>query len=411
MRRCHLLFFTVAAICCAQEPNLTTPPPDTKTRTEWLEKLSAQKAAELKPEEVTKVERLMLKFASAEFFAKLAGQTGGFRPVFGGQQTGSGFSLGAAWRPPTDTRKPYSLFASGVVSTRLWQRYTAGISFPRLWQERLTFDLQGQYADMNSMSYFGPESVQRFRNRSNFRVEQTGFTGILSVKPVRHLRFGGIGGYFLYNTGRGQDGRYASVEEVYTPSQVPGLDRQANYLKLGFEAEYEYLDFARGPRKGGIYRARWTNNSDRTWGNFNFRQLDMEARQYIPFFNEKRVFVLRAASTMTYTNNGNLVPFYLQPTVGGSDDVRGFAAYRFYGNNRAVANVEYRWEIFSGLDGAVFFDAGQAFDRRSEFAFKKFETSTGFGLRGNIRNITVIRVDVGISREAVRVWFKFDNFM
>lgn len=407
-------FLAIRAISFAQqnqEVSPAEPPSDATTRTEWLEKLREQKAASLKPEEVSNVERIMLKLADAQFLAKLEGQTGGFRPVFGGQPTGSGFSGGFAWRPPNVARKPYSIYASGVLSTRLWQRYEAGISFPKLWSEKLSLNFEGGYADMNSLAYYGPENVQRFRNRSNFRLEESGVVGTLSVKPAKNLRFGALGGYVLYNVGTGQDSRYASVEQVYTPSQVPGLVQQTDYLKVGFEAEYDYRDFERGPRRGGDYRARWLWNSDRIMGGYDFRQLDLEARQYVPFFNEKRVIAFRAATTMTFTNNGSQVPFYLQPTVGGSDDLRGFAAYRFYGNNRAVANLEYRWEIFSGLDGALFADAAQAFDRRSEFRFQKFETSFGFGLRGNVRNITVIRVDVGVSRESVRVWFKFNNFM
>ena len=36
------------------------------------------------------------------------------------------------------------------------------------------------------------------------------------------------------------------------------------------------------------------------------------------------------------------------PTIGGSDDVRGFEDFRFRDRNAVVLNAEYRWEAFSG---------------------------------------------------------------
>ncbi len=74
-----------------------------------------------------------------------------------------------------------------------------------------------------------------------------------------------------------------------------------------------------------------------------------------------------------------------------------------------VANVEYRWESFSGLDMALFFDAGKVTSRRSDINFRNLETAAGFGFRFNVRNATFIRLDTGFSREGVQIWFKFAN--
>jgi len=99
----------------------------------------------------------------------------------------------------------------------------------------------------------------------------------------------------------------------------------------------------------------------------------------------------------------------MQPTLGGSDDLRGYRPYRFRDDNLLVMNAEYRWEIFSGLDMALFGDAGKVFARKSNFDLRNLESDAGFGFRFNARNQTFLRLDVGFSHEGFQVWVKFSN--
>jgi len=137
--------------------------------------------------------------------------------------------------------------------------------------------------------------------------------------------------------------------------------------------------------------------------------MDLEVQQYIPFFNRRRVIALRGKSVLTYADSGQRVPFYLQPTLGGSDDLRGFRPFRFYDDNMVVLNAEYRWESFSGLDMALFVDGGKVFPRRAQWNLKDLEGSAGFGFRFNVRNSVFMRVDVGFSHEGFQLWVKFNN--
>ena len=72
-------------------------------------------------------------------------------------------------------------------------------------------------------------------------------------------------------------------------------------------------------------------------------------------------------------------------------------------------NAEYRWEAFSGLDMALFADAGEVFARRSQFDLSRLESDAGFGFRFNARNQTFLRLDVGFSHEGFQVWVRFGN--
>jgi len=99
----------------------------------------------------------------------------------------------------------------------------------------------------------------------------------------------------------------------------------------------------------------------------------------------------------------------MQPSLGGAEDLRGYRPYRFRGDNLLAMNAEYRWEIFSGLDMAVFADAGKVYQRKSDFLLDDLESDAGFGFRFNARDKTFLRLDVGFSHEGFQVWVKFNN--
>jgi outer membrane protein assembly factor BamA len=112
---------------------------------------------------------------------------------------------------------------------------------------------------------------------------------------------------------------------------------------------------------------------------------------------------------MTQTASDQEVPFFMQPTLGGSEDLRGYNEFRFRDKNMVVLNAEYRWEAFSGLDLAAFADAGQVAPRPSELHLSNFEKSYGVGFRFNTEKSVFLRVDVGFSKEGQHLFVKFGH--
>jgi outer membrane protein assembly factor BamA len=94
-------------------------------------------------------------------------------------------------------------------------------------------------------------------------------------------------------------------------------------------------------------------------------------------------------------DTGQTVPFYLMPYLGGRDTLRGFREYRFRGPHTLLLQAEYRYEIWSGLDGAFFYDAGKVARQRSDLDLKHLEKDYGFGFRFNTDNGVVMRLDAG----------------
>ncbi|MDX1980853.1 MAG: BamA/TamA family outer membrane protein [Bryobacteraceae bacterium] len=391
------LIFCSVLLCSGQE-----------TRTAEIERQRDEKARELKPEDVSKGERFLRDIKERKYLERVASGYNGLRAKIGNMVTGGGFALGPEYFREDFLRGQLTTRASAQFSTRGYRKYEAEAILPRLAGDHLFLNAIASRRTYRGIQYHGP-GPDSSRSRTNYLLEDTSIDGIAAVKPGRFLKLGGSLGGLWVNVGPGQDSRFASSEQVFTPAQAPGIDRQTNFFRYGTFGQFDYRDSAAGPKSGGNYVMQFSWFRDQQLSLYSFRRLDIDLQQYVPFFNRSRILALRARTTLTDTDAGNLVPFYLQPFLGGSDDLRGFRPFRFSDRNSMVLNAEYRWEVFSGLDGAIFVDGGKVFPRRGFLNFRDLEGSAGFGLRFNVQNATFLRIDVGFSHEGFQVWFKFND--
>ncbi len=380
-----------------------------ESRAEQIEAERVEKARRLEPDVPSKPERVLQKIKDEKILERLTEGIAGFRVKFGGLATGSGFALGPEYLRRDFARGRIVLRGSASASLKKYTLLDLELDMPALAGDRVFLNLYGARRDFPEMQYYGPGPDSAKGSRSNYRLEEMGFDATGGMRPIRHFNLGATGGYLQVNVGPGTSNRFISSELIFGPDLVPGIDRQSNFLRGGLFAQYDYRDFPGEPRRGGNYLVRYSLYSDREFDAYSFRKLEMELQQYVPFFNERRVIALRGKSVVTYADNGNRVPFYLQPTVGGSDDLRGFRPFRFHDDNMLILNGEYRWETFSGLDMALFVDGGKVFHRRAEFNLADLEGSAGFGMRFNVKNSVFMRIDVGFSHEGFQVWVKFNN--
>ncbi|RPJ57261.1 MAG: hypothetical protein EHM24_29635, partial [Acidobacteria bacterium] len=101
---------------------------------------------------------------------------------------------------------------------------------------------------------------------------------------------------------------------------------------------------------------------------------------------------------------GEEVPFYLMRTLGGPNDLRGLRRHRFRDRNILLLQAEYRWEVFTAMDAALFVDAGQVAPRVGDFALRDLETDYGLGLRFGTINGVFLRVEAAFgSRDGRRL--------
>lgn len=391
---------------CAQE----TASPQNATRTESLEKDQQEKARKLRPEEPSNAEQAFNKYLGENPMQKLVGGITGLRIRFGGLPSGSGFGLGPEYYRP-DLAKGQILFrVAAIGSAKLWYLVDTELQFPNLARRFLSIGVRGHHIDANSVGYYGPGPDSLKGGRSNYRREESTFDFSLGFKPTRrYLSIGFTCGYSWINVGPGTETAFISTEKLFPPSSAPGIDKQASYLRTGPFLEIDSRDKPKDPHTGTHLLAKLNTFSDRRYDQYSFRQVEGAVEQYVPFFNQKRIIALRAKTVLSYPAAGQVVPFYMQPALGGTSDLRGYRRFRFYDDNLFLMNAEYRWEIFTLMDMALFADAGKVFHRDGDFDLKHLESDLGFGLRFKTRRAVVFRIDTAFSHEGLGLWITFDH--
>ena len=166
-----------------------------------------------------------------------------------------------------------------------------------------------------------------------------------------------------------------------------------NFLRPYRVLEFDYRQ-PKNARRGGWYRIE-ASHFDEPTDAFTFNRFDADLRQFASILAERRVLAVRLFVSTSDPASGARVPFYLMPHLGGHDSLRGFRDYRFRGPHAILTQTEYRFEIWSGLDAALFYDAGKVALRRSDLNFKNLEHAYGFGFRFNTDNGTILRIDAG----------------
>ena len=402
------------AVLCAALSGVHPLGAQPTSRIEEIQQARREKASQTQPEELSKAEERLNYIVDSHIIERLATGFHGLTLRMGGLPTGQGFALGPQYlrQDLADGNLTFRTSAAGTSGGGLVIDLQA--TAPKLFDDRVFIDFYAAQRNLPRIDYFGqgPDSAEG--DRTNFRLEELSSDVTVGYRPFRHglrrpLTLGVTGGFLEVNTGPGNRIGVAQTADVFTPQNTPGLDDQTDYLRGSLFAQFDYRDNPLGARKGGNYLARFTYYDDRELELHDFQLLHLEAQQFIPFFNNRRVVALRARTMMTFTNGAQTVPFYLQPVVGGSEDLRGFRSYRFYDNHSIVANAEYRWEAFTGLDAAIFFDAAKAVPKRSQLNFHDLEATAGFGFRFNVQNATFLRIDIGFSHERTMIWLKFGN--
>ena len=93
--------------------------------------------------------------------------------------------------------------------------------------------------------------------------------------------------------------------------------------------------------------------------------------------------------------------------IGGSDSLRGYDYGEFEGDRMLFMNAEYRFDVLEVLQGVIFCDVGQAWDKGESLNFSDFNVGYGVGVRVNVPVLGVVRLDYGFSKDGGQPYFSF----
>jgi hypothetical protein len=381
-----------APLAAAQE---ATDPP---TRAAVMEQAQAQKATALHPFVPNKVEQVLGNVESVLVSGNLH-----VHPFFDSAYSGGGFTLGAGYATFVS---PYNVLdLRGSYTFKGYKRVEAALLVPRVFDRRGTLTLLGGWREATQVGFYGIGLSNTSQdNRADYSFDQPYGSAVLDLRPLRKLLVVRGGAEMSqWNQGAGS-GSAPSVDEVYTPETLQGLDSHPLYLHTEAGGGLDWRPSAGYARRGGLYAITFHDFRD-NGGDWGFRRTDYEAIQHVPILRDVWVLSLHGRLELANAADGQAIPFFMLPALGGGSSLRGFASWRFRDLNSLLLQADWRILANRFLDMAFFYDAGRVSSRRSDLASGRFADDYGIGFRLHGSLATPLRIEIARSSEGTRLVF------
>ena len=380
------------------------PPTAPATRADALDAQRAARERALGVERRNWIERTLF-FVEEKRVLERLNPPEGFYPALGSITIGSGFGYGAGYRL-RPARGRVLLDTSGKVTHRGYKTAQARVAVQPMAGRPVELSTGTVWYDFTQEDYFGLGRATSLADRVSYRLEGLDSYAQLQARKAGWLVVRGRIGLHRMTIDSGTDARFPSVEETFTEASAPGLHDALTLAYAESSVGVDTRDQVGNTRGGGLYNVSIGMFRDRRAEAFDFNRIDVKAMHVIPIFDKKRGIALHAMASRIDPVGDGRVPFYLMTTVGGSDSIRGFREFRFRDAAAINLNAEYRWEAFSGLDLALFVDAGDVGPTWRSLVGKDLKTSWGGGFRFNTNRRVFLRVDIASSREDTRIWVR-----
>ena len=359
-----------------------------QTRAEEIASQQRARAEAAKPDEPSGAERFFEQFEQGKWFV---GQPRGWYPAFGSIYEGGGLAGGAGYRKYIG----YDSFvdASAMYSVANYKQVKITGSTPNHWNDRV--DLSGTIAwtDATRVPFYGLGNDSRLVDRTNFRINRTQVSGVASLHLVDWLRLSLDGGWDDYRQKAGQ-GRFRSIEEVFTPATAPLLGDQLLYLRGEASATALWTPSPGYSRRGGLARVGYEEFKPLLGERDTFGIARVEVVQHLPVLRETWVVSLRGR-TESIARPSDVVPYFLMPWLGSGSTLRGYNTGRLRDRHSLLLTSELRWfPNRLGFDMALFFDAGKVAPEFDMLSLKRMKTDVGIGARFHTPASTALRAEL-----------------
>jgi hypothetical protein len=276
------------------------------------------------------------------------------------------------------------------------------------------FNLYAQGIGLNKLFYFGEGPNTTPAGQSIFNEQQAivGGNGIVPVWRKANLAlFGEINGRFV-SIGDAHTSTIPSIGQLYTNATAPGLANQPSTAQFGegirlkptffndhFQMNYIFT-FQQFVASSDYSFRRWTGDFGHVFpiygkspaGPREFNGPDSCAASIgakcpsVSFSrNREGAIGVRFLLTESIANRGSAVPFYFQPTLGGSDIngnsyLSSYQDYRFRAPNLFLIRESFEHSIWGPFGFNFMADQGKVALTRSDVNFNNLNNSYAAGI-------------------------------
>ncbi len=262
----------------------------------------------------------------------------------------------------------------------------------------------GGWREATQVGFYGIGTDTSKDARTNYLFQQPYGSALLTIFPARKV-FSLRGGveYTRWSQKSGE-GTFPSVETVYTPADLPGLGAEVTYLHTQGTVGIDWRTSPGYTRRGGYLGATLHDYNDRDKA-FGFQMAEYEAIEHIPILREAWVLSFRGRVQTAFDKDGQQIPFFMLPAVGGGSSLRGYSSWRFRDQNSLLLQAEWRIMANRYLETALFYDAGKVAARTADIDFDGLKDDFGIGIRFHGPFATPLRVELAKSRDGLSFIF------
>jgi hypothetical protein len=355
--------------------------------------------AAVQPDHLTR----LLSWGEAQIEGRL-GARDGWYPEMGGMIPGAGLSVGPGYRQHF-LGDQVAFDASAAVSWRGYQIMQSQLTWPRLLNDRLSIGGQVKYQDFTQINFFGIGNASLKSDQTDYRLKDVDALALVRISPTPWLSVTGrLGALRRVSVEPGTSTLYPSARERFDEVSAPGLTEQPNYVHADVAMDVDTRDEPGYPSSGGRYRLSMAMFQDQDFSRYSFNRVEADGAHYIPL--GRTVLALRGRLDLSQAGAGQTVPFYMLPSLGGSNSLRGYLDYRFRDQDAVLADAEYRWPIFRLVDAALFYDTGAVAPAASGL-LGHLNSDFGAGVRVHTARHLLVRLDVARGSEGTRALVSF----
>ncbi len=274
----------------------------------------------------------------------------------------------------------------------------------------LALFVEHRYSRLPGLGLFGREDSgnglgEIVRTDFGVRESTTDLVGQWQLTPS--FGIGGRAGRLGVTVFPGTNDDLPNAEEVFDTAAIE-MTRRATYVTGGIGAAFDRRDSPARPTAGALISAVIRRYQSRSEELPSFSRLGFSAEHYRIVGWPRHVVAARLMGSMNLTREGDIVPFYLLQSLGGSSSMRGLHSYRLRGGRLLHATIESRWTMKKYLEIAPFVDASRVSDAPVASGRRMVLVSPGIGARIIFKDRVVFRTDVATSSEGTRFVFALD---
>ena len=371
------------ALVAIAAPVMAQPAP--ATRAEDARRAREERAATPQPATIGKVERFLNWIERGPLFSAQTRDGFGVRI---GIDDGPGFALGPSWRNSNAMGGAVDMTAFGAVSVAGDRQIAANLGMPQLAGGRLALGVNAGGTHLAHERYYGAGMSSARTNETAFALDQRRIVAGATFDATRFLQLRASAGTLT--------SRIADVNHAF------GV--------ISMSADVDVRDVPDNPRRGGRYAIAAHRYHASAQQPFSFTRIDSEVEQHFSFWKRQRVITVRALASSALTSEGHGVPFYLQPTLGGSRVLRGFVDDRFRDRSLLAFQAEYGWDLTPFLGAVAFYETGAVGSSLRNITSRDFRRDYGIGFRFGSARTVAFRTDVAFgSGEGTRLTMRFNH--